>query len=294
MSNENKDSKIRKMIKQGCIAEYYTLDGYFVKIYPVIRLDKVKFAFVKKGEQGTGFDIYVDMAKFLRLTKNILSGRLAKLIAEDKGSYPSAWKYKSGNDGSKTLAIGKSKSGTPLINGSVKDEKGNKYAMVPLQSYEDLEVMAELFMICTGYTPVTGYWAEIKKIFEEAQKNNQKYYQNDDVDEAPVPNPTNKSEQVPVERTDEHTNDTSSVTSEKAGNKEQWGRFVPVAYGEMKTGFAVKTKDGGAVIFNPNVYKNTENQRVEQIRKMLSSGKMADFTCTYVESKDKKYFLKFA
>ena len=80
----------------------------------------------------------------------------------------------------------------------------------------------------------------------------------------------------------------------KDDKTEKWGRFTPAKYGEMSAGFAVQTKDGDAIVFNPQVYKNTEKSRVEQLRKMFVSGKMADFTCTYVISKDKKYFLKFA
>ena len=294
MSNENKDSKLHKMLAQGCIAEYYTLNGYFVKIYPVLKLDKIKFSFVKKGEKGSGFDIYVDMVRFLRLCKDIISRRMEKLIAEDKGEYPSAWKYVTGNDGSKTLAIGKARNGAPLINGSVKgDDKSKKYAMVPLTSYEDLLEMADLFMVVTGYTPVTGYWSNLKKLFEEAQANNQKYYQNADDDEPQnqtqtVTDTTSKNEKP---KEDNKANTADANTPE---HTEQWGRFTPTEYGAMGNGFAVKTKDGAVVIFSKKVYKNTETSRVDQLEKMLKSGKRSDFTCTYAESKGNKYFLKFA
>ena len=49
---EKKESKMRRMLRSGCIAEFYTLSGYFVKVYPCFPIDKVKFAFVEKGKKG--------------------------------------------------------------------------------------------------------------------------------------------------------------------------------------------------------------------------------------------------
>ncbi|MBR6396558.1 MAG: hypothetical protein IKS09_06285, partial [Lachnospiraceae bacterium] len=104
---------------------------------------------------------------------------------------------------------------------------------------------------------------------------------------------TSKEEKAESKDNNNTANDTAKSSNED-DKTEKWGRFTPAKYGEMSAGFAVQTKDGDAIVFNPQVYKNTEKSRVEQLRKMFVSGKMADFTCTYVISKDKKYFLKFA
>ncbi len=302
-NSKEKVSKFRKMINQGCIAEFYTQKGYFCKIYPIAVLDSVKFSFKKKGVKNSDFDIYVSMPSFLLLKKDIQNYQLAKKIAADNGQYPSAWIYNTGENGAKKLAIGKSKSGTPLISGSVPETKNHEkgYALVPLQSFDDLRTMAEIFDIVTGITPVTGYWAEIKKLFEKAQLNNQKYFHNDDYDDEydDYDNlPSGNVEETVVQTNNSPSNQQAAKVSQPApsNNKEaeKRGKFTPLEYGAMKSGFAVKVKDGDVIIFNPEVYKKDQKQRVDQINKLLASGKMTDFTCYYAEKNDKKYFLKFA
>ena len=42
-----KSSTMRSELKEGCIASFYTLKGYFLKVYEAYAIDKVKFSLVK-------------------------------------------------------------------------------------------------------------------------------------------------------------------------------------------------------------------------------------------------------
>ena len=170
MAKETKISKMRKMLQDGAIAQWYTLNGWFVRIYPALGIDKVRFSFVEKGKQGTGFDVYVDTLDFQLLCDDIKSGMMRRLIAEDKGQYPAAWTYRTGENASKTIAIGKSRNGGVLISGSdnMKKMRGN----IPLTGYDDLREMALLFDVITGRYAGSGYWNEIREFYEDCQKNN--------------------------------------------------------------------------------------------------------------------------
>ena len=156
-------SKFKKMIEQGCIAEWYTLNGYFLKIYPAFEIDKVKFSFVMKGKQGAGFDVYVDTEDFSLLCDDIKNFRMMKLIERDTGQYPSAWKYATGENGALSVAIGKSQKGGVVIQGKDGNKKVN--AFVPLTCYNDLRKMAVLYDLVSGKVPATRYYADIVEQF---------------------------------------------------------------------------------------------------------------------------------
>ena len=166
-STKSKDSKLRKMLMDGCIAEWYTLKGYFIRVYPAFAIDKVRFSFVEKGTKGQGFDVYINTVSFMLLCEDIRSGRLLRQIEADNGQHPSAWSYRTGENGSKSVAIGKSRSGTPLVQG--RDTMQKKNAQVPLDSYERLREMALLFGIVSGQVHANGYISELKAIFDKAK-----------------------------------------------------------------------------------------------------------------------------
>lgn len=166
----NSKSKLRAMLEQGCIAECYTLNGYFVKVYPCFEIDKVKFSFVMKGKKGEGFDIYVDTDDFSLLCDDIESFRMAQKISKDAGQYPGAWKYTTGENGALSVAIGKSQKGGIVVQGRNGNTKVN--AFVPLTGYNDLRKMGFLYDILSGKKPVTGYYAELAAIFWNRPKWN--------------------------------------------------------------------------------------------------------------------------
>lgn len=134
----------RKEATEGTIASFYTLNGWFVKVYQAYNIDKVKFSFVKKGEHGNGFDIYVDIDEFDNLCDEILSGQLFVKIQNETGDYPSSWKYVTGEKGSKELAIGKGQGQNfAVIQGRDKGKKLN--AFVGIADYNKLKNMAKWF-----------------------------------------------------------------------------------------------------------------------------------------------------
>ena len=173
MAKENKGSKLRKMLSEGCISENYTLNGYFFKVYPYFNIDKVKFSFVEKGKSGTGFDIYVDTDEFALLCIDIDERKFEARLAADNGPYPGAWKYITGENAARELAIGKSQKGGVVVQGRNKDEK--KQAFVPIQ-YKELRKMALLYLVVSGLKPVTGYYAELRELFKKGVERMAKYH----------------------------------------------------------------------------------------------------------------------
>ena len=185
-----KKSKLRKMLEDGCIAAWYTLRGYFVRVYPALEIDKVRFSFVEKGTNGNGFDVYVDTVAFMLLCEDVQSGALARRIANDTGTEPSAWTYKTGENASKSVAIGKSRSGTPLIKG--RDTMQKKSAMIPLDGYVRLREMALLFDIVSGRVQGRGYLEDLKSVFEQAQRARRRHSVSaDDEPTVALQDPTN-------------------------------------------------------------------------------------------------------
>lgn len=191
----NNKSKVRAMLEQGCIAEWYTLNGYFVKIYLCPEIDKVKFSFVMKGKKGEGFDVYVDALRFSLLCDDISSLRMARKISKDAGQYPGAWKYTTGENGALSVAIGKSQKGGIVIQGRNGNTKTN--AFVPLTDYNDLREMAFLHDILSGKKPVEGYYADLVEIYRNRPKwndgkNAPANQQNKNVAPAPAQQPANR------------------------------------------------------------------------------------------------------
>lgn len=145
-------SKAMAMAQDGVLMECYTKNGWFVKVKPAYQIEKVKVSFVKMNTKGSGFDVYVDLYKFELLADDILSGKLAELIATDrqlqteaqksgKTAYPNAWTYTTGNNGEKSVTIGAGRADV-VIQGGNKTEK--QFAPVPC-TYDDLRIMAKNF-----------------------------------------------------------------------------------------------------------------------------------------------------
>lgn len=133
----------KKEAQEGVIAAFYTLNGWFVKIKQAYAIEKVCFSFVKKGEKGAGFDIYVNIDVFDNLCDEILSGEFAQKLAADHGAYPAAFKYVCGQNGANELSIGRGKSQPIVIQGRNKSKKYN--AFVGILDYGELKTMAKWF-----------------------------------------------------------------------------------------------------------------------------------------------------
>lgn len=149
MSVENKSSKALciQYAEEGILGSAYTEDKWFVKLKPILSLDgknefaknrpSILFAFVEKGKQGNGFDIYVDIDRFDNWADDVLSvnERFKKIIEmerQNKVQYPTTYKYITGSNGEKSVGFAPANKGFAVINGmTIKDGK-KVYANIPV------------------------------------------------------------------------------------------------------------------------------------------------------------------
>lgn len=191
-------NSISEMLKIGCIEQDYTLNGYFVRVYPAFSIDKVRFSFVKRNTNGKeSFDIYVDTWIFQNLCDEILSGVFLKRLAKDGGDYPTAFQYTTGENASKHLAIGAGKAGlliqgrvtgehpqnaivkviaTALPVGTRADDQKTAYAKNLQNGYTKLKGMARLYNIVAGNAPLAGYNKQLYCIFWNGENERKKHY----------------------------------------------------------------------------------------------------------------------
>lgn len=168
---EKKISKLEKTALDGAFKDQFGSE-WFIKIKPAYGtngkgIDKVIFSFVKKGSSGKEyFDIFQDIDCFDNWADDILSGTMRDVLeAEAKAGekYPKEYKYITGKDGEKSVGFMLSRTGSPLINASIK-EQGKKavYANVPL-TYGWLKTVAKQFKRTSA-----PRFAELDKVMMEA------------------------------------------------------------------------------------------------------------------------------
>ena len=191
-------NSISEMLKIGCIEQDYTLNGYFVRVYPAFSIDKVRFSFVKKNTNGKdAFDIYVDTWIFQILCDEIISGAFLRKLNNDTGDYPTAFQYTTGKNACKHLAIGAGKAGilisgrvtgehpqnamvkviaTAIPAGSRADSPSEAYAKNLLNGYTKLRGMAKLYNLVAGNLPLVGYNKRLYAIFWQGEAERRKHY----------------------------------------------------------------------------------------------------------------------
>lgn len=188
-----KQSSVRKMLSEACIAQFYQKTGWNCRVYPVFTIDKVHFSFfkvatvftkaiselnkkegdpydpnekidakyvdrVKKsiGTKRYGFEVYVDTDDFAGLCDSIKNLLLYNNIANDHGKYPSAWIHNSGVNGQKKVALGKGMKGI-ILHGSAPNkepDKVEKYAF--FNAYICVENYQILLSMAYMYDLVSG------------------------------------------------------------------------------------------------------------------------------------------
>ena len=188
---------ISEMLKTGCIEQDYTLNGYFVRVYPAFQIDKVKFSFVKKNTNGKdAFDIYVDTWVFQNLCDDILSGAFLRKLVHDVGDYPTAFQYVTGENASRHLSIGAGKAGvvisgrvtgetpqnamikvvaTSLPSGGKGDSAQDAYEKNLKNGYFKLRCMARLYNLVAGNLPLVGYNRVLYTQFWRGEAERRKY-----------------------------------------------------------------------------------------------------------------------
>lgn len=156
---------------------------YFIVASEALNIGRIKFDMVPVGKAGqNNISFYVTTEQMLALCKEIISGTFAKKIAADTNSYPSAYKYTTGADGSLHLNIGGGKVGCRIQ----MQDTTKKLSYVMAVSMESLLAMARKYVVYTGLEPVmpNTYYAEMVAEFEVGRKERAKYRTTEPADES--------------------------------------------------------------------------------------------------------------
>lgn len=149
---------------------------YFIVASEALNIGRIKFDMVPVGKAGkNNISFYLTTEQMLSLCKEIISGVFSKKITADTGSYPSAYKYVTGTDGSLHLNIGGGKVGCRIQ----MQDASKKLGYIMAVSMESILVMARKYLVYTGYEPVTPgtYYSELVQAFEAGRKERSKFKQ---------------------------------------------------------------------------------------------------------------------
>ncbi len=173
-----------KIFDEAQIMAAYTLNSWFVTFSPWFEGDNMVVSFVKKGSKGKdSFPVYVSLDKFEKFINSIEDGTFKTALFNDtKSDNPEAWTYRTGNNGSKQLAIGlgkvNSKTGkrNVCIHGYDATRSKDKNADVPI-SYENLEDLASNYRLIVGPAPTDNIWHKmLHEAFWAAYKTKASHY----------------------------------------------------------------------------------------------------------------------
>lgn len=165
-----------EMAKEGEFLREYGKQ-YFVVASEALSIGRVKWNMVpinKGGQDDIAF--YLTTEQMVALCSEILSGRFHVKIKDDNGSFPTAYAYMTGEDGSLHLAIGGGKAGCRIQMRNTKaTPKALSYVMGV--SLDAMVTMARKYMLCTGLTNVVPgtYYASVIAAFEEGRKDRSKF-----------------------------------------------------------------------------------------------------------------------
>lgn len=125
---------------------------HFIVCSESLRIGRMKWSIVPIGQKGQNeLNFYLPVEKMLALCLEIKNGAAQQKIKSDTGAYPSAYKYVTGENGSRILCIGGGKVGCRI---NIQN-KANSLSYTIAIAMTALEEMAERFLIWTGYMPVT-------------------------------------------------------------------------------------------------------------------------------------------
>lgn len=170
-NNENKEkkSKFQAMLEKGSIAGFYTQNGWFCNVYPCLNIDKIKFSFAQKGQNGKGFDVFMDVMRFDELCLSVIRGEFARKAAASTSEFPDVFEYKTGPNASLEVNVGKGKNSNYCIQGRNKSAGKNALIGIPCC---DLNDMAFLWVRWLR----NMYYDSRKKVLLKAMEANSKYY----------------------------------------------------------------------------------------------------------------------
>ncbi len=133
-----KTSKTEELLLKGKILEAwpYKEGAWALSITPTVAIDKVKFSFFKKGQNGKGFDIYVDGIVFLALMDN---------LRRRDFSLTTKWEYRTGENGSKQLSVENGSSALLAIHGFSGNKENNATVGINRQQADEMLALWMLF-----------------------------------------------------------------------------------------------------------------------------------------------------
>ncbi|MCR5669886.1 MAG: hypothetical protein K6G10_02685 [Butyrivibrio sp.] len=195
-----------KIFGDARIMEAYTLNSYFVTLAPWFEGDSMVVSFVKKGTQGKdNVTVYVALKTFEKLIDSIKDGSFLDAIKkDDKDDNPGAWVCRTGQNGSKMVAIGlgskNSKTGKRSITIHGYDATKKLNANVPIR-WEDLTDMVSAYELVVGPEPTDNVWHKmLHEAFWDAYESKKKHYEKSAEDEEQVTEAAAPSENEPAKQ----------------------------------------------------------------------------------------------
>lgn len=187
--NETHDTVMQRLA-EGCLIKSFS-EKYFLAVTPIIKLERVMFSIVKVGTNGKEHkDVYIKFEKMRQLCDDILGVRNIaekKFEADKANSYPTAYQYVTGKDGSKKLSIGGGNMGVRV---QIQVKNGDNWDRVTKGiTMEEMREMAFLFNLIMGLVPVTAgsYYHQLYESFwNNIARESSKNINKDDLEETAI------------------------------------------------------------------------------------------------------------
>lgn len=240
------------MAKNGeFLREYGT--KHFLVVSEALNIGRVKWSMVPIGQSGqNGIEFYMTSEQMLALCLEILNPNrmfVKKLEADAASSFPGAYKYVTGDEGSLNLNIGGGKFGSRV---QMQDKKAKHNYTMGI-AVGTLEIMARKYLLCTGYSPVlpNSYYHEIVVAFEEGR-----------VERAKFRKPMELGDSIDVNNTVKESSDEKSVDAKKedTNSKTDEKKTVTQTVEKPKSANKAESKEETQKIENHKVVVNGEKK----------------------------------
>lgn len=266
-------------------AELLKNEGQLIRVFgsktlfavsPVPEIDRVKFSVVELNTKGKDFiDIYLTTEEFRQFCMDIDKGIAKKKIDEDKGSYPTAYQWVRGENGSKKLIIGGGMKGV-RVQASDASDKNNARKKQAVIQFADLYELSFMFKLVYGLIPVQAdsYYEFLFKSFVDnvgKRRGNSAAY-NEAQDEAmPEHEPVSEPAADPMEPVYEVITTVSSGAIQDAKGL----KGVPVTIKETgeKTSLVFTSEQAATLKWFPTYEKRVSAGETEMTVKAYRKGK---------------------
>ena len=178
MEKEKRYKTDKDMFESGAILQVYG-SQYLLSVNPAFAISKVRFSLVKLGTQGKeSSDIYLSVEDVRIFCNEIERGLAERKISEDKGAYPTAYKWVKGTDGCKQLIIGGGEKGV-RIQIIIRNDKKTDRKMSVIQ-FKDLQTLSFHFKLVAGLVQVSSgsYYDTLVKAYAKSVEKQSDYYAN--------------------------------------------------------------------------------------------------------------------